>query len=57
MQQVEMLDGLNRYRFGANAELLAAWESARNVVAGPRAAAGVPAEAPETPAGGVRPAA
>ncbi|MFL5493021.1 MAG: hypothetical protein ACJ8DC_01425 [Gemmatimonadales bacterium] len=61
MQQVEMLDGLNRYRFGGKAELLAAWESARNVVAGPRAAAGAPAEpaggAPEVPAGGVRPAA
>ncbi len=55
LQLVEMLDGLNRYRFGANAELRAAWESARNVVSGPR-----PKErAPETPAvpGDVRPAA
>jgi hypothetical protein len=57
MRLVEMLDGLNRYRFGGKAERLAAWESARNLVAGPRAAAGAPAEAPETPAGGVRPAA
>jgi hypothetical protein len=26
------VDGLNRYRFGGKAELIAAWESARNVV-------------------------
>jgi len=57
MQLVDMLDGLNRYRFGGNAELIAAWESARNVVAGPRtaeAAAGGPTPPAE---GGVRPAA
>ena len=36
MQLVDMLDGLNRYRFGREAELLAAWESARHVVVGPR---------------------
>ena len=57
MRLVEMLDGLNRYRFGGKAELIAAWESARNVVAGPRAAAAPPAEAPQAPAGDVRPAA
>jgi hypothetical protein len=34
---VELLDGLNRYRFGRDAEMLAAWESARRVVSGPRA--------------------
>jgi hypothetical protein len=39
-----MLDGLNRYRFEGNAELLAAWESARKVVGGPRSPA-VPAPA------------
>src|SRR5207237_2255241 len=50
MQLVEMLDGLNRYRFGGKAELLAAWESARNVVAGPRAGAVAPAE-PAEPGG------
>ena len=27
-----MLDGLVRYRFGDNAELMGAWRSARNVV-------------------------
>ncbi len=36
LRLVEMLDGLNRYRFSGNAELRAAWESARNVVSGPR---------------------
>jgi hypothetical protein len=30
MQLVGMLDGLNRYRFGRDAEMLAAWESARS---------------------------
>ena len=57
MRLVEMLDGLNRYRFGGKAELIAAWESARNVVAGPRATAEPPAEASQAPAGDVRPAA
>ena len=30
-EQVRLLDGLVRYRFGENAELMAAWLSARNV--------------------------
>ena len=30
--QVKLLDGLVRYRFGDNAELMGAWASARNVV-------------------------
>jgi len=30
-QQVRLLDGLVRYRFGDNAELMGAWASARNV--------------------------
>ncbi len=56
MQLVEMLDGLNRYRFCGNAELMAAWESARNVVTGPRPAEEPPVEAPKAE-GDVRPAA
>jgi hypothetical protein len=32
-QLVELMNGLNRYRFAADPEKLAAWESARNVVA------------------------
>ena len=31
-EQVKLLDGLVRYRFGDNAELMGAWASARNVV-------------------------
>jgi len=31
-EQVRLLDGLVRYRFGDNAELMGAWASARNVV-------------------------
>jgi tRNA(Ile2) C34 agmatinyltransferase TiaS len=51
MRLVEMLDGLNRYRFGGKAEMIAAWESARNVVAGPRGVeASVPAEEDVRPA-------
>lgn len=42
MQLVELLDGLNRYRFGGNAELRAAWESTRKVVVGPRSAEQLP---------------
>jgi hypothetical protein len=52
MRQVAMLDGLNRYRFAGNAELLAAWESAKNVVSGPK-----PAEPETTAQGSERPAA
>jgi hypothetical protein len=38
MQIVEVLDGVNRYRFGGDAEMRAAWESARNVVSEPSSA-------------------
>ena len=41
-QQVRLLDGLVRYRFGGNAELMGAWASARNV-AGPFRSHGAPA--------------
>lgn len=46
MRLVELLDGLNRYRFGQDPELLAVWESARHVVTGPQ-----PEEKPAVPAG------
>jgi hypothetical protein len=43
METVQMFDGLNRYRFRADAELHAEWESARNIVAAPlKAADGTP---------------
>jgi hypothetical protein len=62
VQVVKVMDGLNRFRFAKDPESLAAWESASNVVATPRAA---PVSKPEpgtpegpVPAGGeVRPAA
>ena len=44
MRIVEVLDGLNRYRFGGDAEMRAAWESARNVVSEPSAAGEEPAK-------------
>ena len=31
-EQVKVLDGLVRYRFGGDAELMGAWASARNVL-------------------------
>lgn len=37
MRLVGMLDGLNRYRFERDRQLLVAWESARHVVTGPQA--------------------
>jgi hypothetical protein len=56
VQVVRVMNGLNRLRFAADSELLAAWESASNVVATPR-----PDTEPSTgttPSGGeVRPAA
>ncbi len=36
LEQVRLLDGLVRYRFGDNPELMAAWQSARNVVGPPK---------------------
>ena len=36
MQLVGMLDGLNRYRFEQDPQLLVAWESAKRVTSGPR---------------------
>jgi hypothetical protein len=54
VQVVKVMNGLNRLRFAADSELLAAWESASNVVANPR-----PEKSDETSPsqGEVRPAA
>ena len=41
VEQVRLLDGLVRYRFGNSPELMAAWNSARNVV-GPFRSRGTP---------------
>ncbi|HYL57000.1 MAG TPA: hypothetical protein VEU73_15620 [Gemmatimonadales bacterium] len=47
--QVRLLDGLVRYRFGANAELMGAWASARNVE-GPSRSKAEPVAGAITPA-------
>jgi hypothetical protein len=54
---VGMLDGLNRYRFDRDPQLLVAWESARHVVTGPQGE--VVEKEPGTPGqpGEVKPAA
>jgi hypothetical protein len=51
MRLVGMPDGLNRYRFERDRQLLVAWESARHVVTGPQAET---EENPETSAGPVQ---
>jgi hypothetical protein len=51
MRLVGMLDGLNRYRFERDRQLLVAWESARHVVTGPQAET---EEKPETSTGPVQ---
>jgi hypothetical protein len=55
MQLVEMLDGLNRYRFMRDPEMLATWERTRRV--GPGAGNGEKEVPPEGEAGEVKPAA
>ena len=52
-EQVKVLDGIVRYRFGDNAELMGAWASAHNVVGPFRSQASPPDEGP----GVVKPAA
>ena len=48
-EQVRLLDGLVRYRFGDNAELMGAWGSARNVVGPVRSSAEPEGGVGETP--------
>ena len=48
-EQVRLLDGLVHYRFGGNAELIGAWNSARNEVGPSRTHVQLDAVAPETP--------
>jgi hypothetical protein len=55
---VRVLDGLNRYRFRNDPKLLAAWDSASNVLATPKNGASKPGTEDAPPTGGeVRPAA
>lgn len=46
MLLVGLMDGINRYRFQRDPQLLAAWKSARHVVVGPQTVRG---EVPEAP--------
>jgi hypothetical protein len=49
MQNVNVLDGLNRFRFGKDEELLSAWQSISSVVATPKRGA-KPESSSESPA-------
>jgi len=51
-EQVRLLDGLVQYRFGANAELMGAWHSARNLVGPFKSHAQPDAGGGETPQAG-----
>jgi len=61
MRLVGMLDGINRYRFGRDPQLLVAWKTAKHVVSGPQAetpAGPAPGSTPDQPpTGEVKPAA
>ena len=64
VQLVQMMDGINRYRFRGDPHLLVAWEAARHVVSGPQARSETPADSaapspPDStgPTGEVKPAA
>jgi len=58
LEVVKVMDGLNRFRFGTDSELLASWESASNIFAAPHPAEEKPAPVATLPAAGdVRPAA
>jgi hypothetical protein len=58
MQLVEIMDGINRYRFVGQPELMAAWESAKHVVTGPQTAEEKAEDGPaESGPGEVKPAA
>jgi hypothetical protein len=50
LQLVEMMDGINRYRFRTDPHLMVAWDAAKHVVTGPQAKEEAPT-APATPAG------
>ncbi len=58
MDLVEVLNTFNQFRFQDDAELLAAWESSRNVIGPLRSRPVPPAVGPTTPpASGIAPAA
>ena len=50
LQLVQMMDGINRYRFRNDPHLLVAWEAARHVVTGPQPKSETPEQVPAAPA-------
>jgi hypothetical protein len=56
---VRMLDGLNRYRFGADPNLMAVWNAAREVfgIVRPKPAGETPSDGATPPSGDIAPAA
>jgi hypothetical protein len=58
VQVVKVMNGLNRFRFARDGELLRSWEAASDIVATPQPAEDAPAPGGTPPPGGeVRPAA
>ena len=60
MRLVGMLDGINRYRFERDPQLLVAWKTAKHVVSGPQVESAAPGATPspdQPPTGEVQPAA
>jgi hypothetical protein len=57
MEQVNLLDGITRYRFGFDSVVMSEWRMARALLGQPRNGAVPPAPEPSTPAGEVKNAA
>jgi hypothetical protein len=56
-EQVHLLDGITRYRFGVDSDVMGEWKAARMVLGRPRNGAVPPAPQPTTPVGEVKDAA
>lgn len=56
-EQVNLLDGITRYRFGFDSDVMSEWKVARVLLGQPRNGAVAPVPQPATPAGEVRNAA
>jgi hypothetical protein len=52
VQLVQMMDGINRYRFKGDPHLLTAWEAAKHVVSGPQVKAETPVASTGSSEGG-----
>ncbi len=56
-EQVKLLDGITRYRFGKDVEMMAEWKAAKQLLGQPRPGDVSPTPQPTTPAGEVKNAA